>query len=442
MSPRALVVGGGYAGVAAATALAEAGWGVDLLESRGFLGGRVYSIVNDRFPLPVDNGPHLLMGCYREAFRLFDRLGLKDGFHRVDPLALRWISPGGGAVSLQCPPLPAPFHLIAGILASDAFPGTEKWKLMASLAPFAVRPFPLPRRARTVSDWMRLTRQGTVTRERFWVPLCRAVMNVPPEIAPLRGLGEVLRRVFFGSRKDSALVVPKRPLSEIAFPQVPGYLRARGGEVHLREGARSLRLASGPFQVGTVTGKTFTADALVLALPPRSLEALWNSSGLPSPAQEARLGRSPILSVHLIVEKKVVEGQMVGLPGAAFDWVFNRDANWGYAGPGQYLSLVSSADPDLAARPEKEVVVRAWEEMQARFPALAGTQPLHAKVTREMAATFFWDEAAGAARLPAATAFPNVFLAGDWTATGLPATIEGACLSGHRAAAGLLGRRS
>ena len=267
MSPKVLVVGGGYAGLAASTALAEAGVSVELLESKGFLGGRVYSTLkSDSFPAPVDNGPHLLMGCYRETFRLFKRLGVESDFHWVDPLSLAWISPGGAKVSLDCAALPAPFHLLLGLLKSTAFPGSEKVKLMAALVPFAGHPFLIPRSARTVADWMALTRQGPTTRERFWVPFCRAVMNVPPETAPLRGLGEVLNRVFFGKRKDSALVVAAKPLSEIAFPQGLDYLKMRGGAVHLREGAQRLNLASGPFSVETVSGKSFSADALILEI--------------------------------------------------------------------------------------------------------------------------------------------------------------------------------
>src|SRR5690348_13203568 len=112
MNPKVLVVGGGYAGVAAATALAEQGIQVALLESRGFLGGRVYSTApSPNFPAPVDNGPHLFMGCYRETFRLLERLGASDPFHWIDPLKLSWFTDKGRQVSLKCAPLPAPFHL-------------------------------------------------------------------------------------------------------------------------------------------------------------------------------------------------------------------------------------------------------------------------------------------------------------------------------------------
>jgi zeta-carotene desaturase len=127
-------------------------------------------------------------------------------------------------------------------------------------------------------------------------------------------------------------------------------------------------------------------------------------------------------------------GQLLGLSGARFEWVFNRNAHWHWAGEGQYVSLVASAAEPLSHQSEKELVDLAVEELKIRLPSSLHWEVLHSKVTREMAATFIWTEETNALRLPCETPLKNVFLAGDWTDTGLPATIEGACLSGHQAA--------
>jgi uncharacterized protein with NAD-binding domain and iron-sulfur cluster len=259
-------------------------------------------------------------------------------------------------------------------------------------------------------------------------------MNVPPDVAPIQGLGQVLQRIFFGTRRDRALVVPARPLSEIAFPEAVEFLKSKGGLVHFRDGVLELSLTSGPFQVKTASGKVFTGDALVLAVPPRSLEALWTTSGFPSPVDASRLGKSPIVSVHLILDRPLMTGHLMGLPGANFDWIFNRNANWGYAGPGQYLSLVCSGDLTLAQRHNQEILESALEELHRHFLDAVKTQCLYSKVTKEMAATFLWNRETGPLRPPSETTFSNIFLAGDFTATGLPATIEGACQSGHQVA--------
>jgi hydroxysqualene dehydroxylase len=442
--PKAIVVGGGYAGVSAATALAEAGVAVDLLESRGFLGGRVYSTApSDPFPAQVDNGPHLFMGCYQETLRLLERLGEKDALRWIDPLGLDWLVPGGGKVGLHCLSLPAPLHLATGLLLSNAFPLVEKFRMVTALRTFAKKPFKIVPGLATVGDLLDATRQGPVSRERFWGPLTRAVMNLPPETASLEGMGEVLHRVFFAKRSDSALGISARPLSGIGFPQVASYLSARGGQVHLHEGVRSFDPDGRVPTVTTGSGKDLTADVLVWAVPPSTLSALWPKETWLFADHAEELGKSPIVSVHVILKEPLLQGDLLGLSGARFEWVFNRNENWGWKGAGplrgaQYLSFTASAAEDLARMKDPELLGLALQELVQRLPVGEELKVLHSKVTREMAATFAWTSAAGPLRPPCETPIPGVFLAGDWTDTGLPATIEGACLSGHKAAKAVL----
>ncbi len=432
---KVIVVGGGYAGISAATSLAEKGFAVELLESRGFLGGRVYSTTpTESFPAPVDNGPHLFMGCYREAWKFLDRLGSSHAFHRIDPLRLSWIVPGGEKVSLRCAPLPAPFHLAWGLLTSNAFSFSEKIRLACGLAAFSKKPFALKADVSTVVQFLNASNQGPQACERFWIPLCNAVMNVPPETAPIRGLGEVLHRIFFGSRKDSALVITGEPLSNLGFREVADYLERRSGAIHFHEGVQKFIPSDKTFELTARSGKTYTGDALVWAVPPSSLSQLWPSGTWPTAESFPKLGKSPILSVHLIVSQPLFEEHLVGLSGAQFEWVFNRNANWGWKGVGQYLSLVTSAAEKLTAQNEKELVDLAVRELRDRLPASSSWEVLHSKVTCEMAATFIWNQETDKLRPPCETPYSQVFLAGDWTDTGLPATIEGACFSGHRAA--------
>ena len=224
---KVIVVGGGFAGVAATTALAEKGFQVELLESRGTLGGRVYStIATDNFPAPVDNGPHLFMGCYRETLKLFRRLEIPDPFHWIDPLRLSWFTQAGKEVTLRC----APLHLVAGLFFSNAFTFGEKISMAKALTAFSRKPFKLNFSLETVAHFLDATRQGPLARERFWIPLCDSVMNVPVETAPIRGLGEVLNRVFFGTRRDSPFAIASKPLSEIGFDRVSSYYREQRGE--------------------------------------------------------------------------------------------------------------------------------------------------------------------------------------------------------------------
>ena len=432
---KVLVVGGGYAGLAAATALAETGQSVELLESRGFLGGRAYSIApSESFPAPLDNGPHLFMGCYTETLRLFRRIAIEKHLHWINPLALSWLSPGGKKVSLQCASLPAPFHLAWGLFTSNAFSWGEKVSLAKALRDFSRKPFRIPAGIETVSQYLDATRQGHLARERFWTPICNSVMNVPPDVAPLEGLGEVLRRVFFGSRADSALGVAKLPLSEMVSVQSQKYLEGKGVQVRLHEGVQEFNRKNGTIEVKTRSGTVHAADALIFAVPPPSLSALWPAGNWDAATHFSHMGKSSIVSVHLVLSQPVLEGHLVGLSGAKFEWVFNRHANWGLKHGGQYLSFTASAADDLARLKDSELVSLAMKELVDRCPRAQGIQVLHSKVTREMAATFVWNKETDKFRPPCQTPYPNVFLAGDWTDTGLPATLEGACLSGHQAA--------
>lgn len=434
---KVIIVGGGFAGVSAATALAQAGHSVELLESRSSLGGRVYSIpASENFPFPVDNGPHLLMGCYQETLTLLERLGEKNPLCWIDPLRLTWFDQGGDVLHLNCAPLPAPLHLAWGFLTSNAFPWSEKIAMAKTLRRFSRKPFSLPENTSTLEAFLKATGQGPCSRERFWNPICNAVMNVPPDQAPTLGLGEVLNRIFFQTRKDSALAVPARPLGEMGFPLVKPFLEKKGGAVHFGAGVQSFKTEGNRFVVTARSGQEFTGDALIWAIPPSNLSALWPQGVDGKPQEWKQLGKSPIVSVHVILSKKVTKEPMIGLPGARFEWVFNRNANWGWKGSGQeqYLSFTASAAEGLGTMKEQELADLAMKELQERCPAAQGLQVLHAKATREMAATFRWTLETGSLRPACGTAFPNVFLAGDWTDTGLPATIEGACLSGHRAA--------
>jgi len=272
---KVIVVGGGFAGIAAATALAEKGINVELLESRGFLGGRVYSTENPSFPAPLDNGPHLFMGCYHETWKLFKRLNCSGSFKTIDPLRLSWLLPGGQKASFQCAPLPAPFHLIWGLFTTNAFPWKEKISLIKALIHFSQTPFKIKPEIKTISQFMNFTDQGPRSRELFWIPLCNAVMNVSVDVAPILGFGEVLYRVFFGNRHNSSLVLADKPLSEIGFKKVPVYLKNHQGSVHFHEGVQSFKVSANTFEVITRSGQTYCGDALIWAVPPTSLTALW-----------------------------------------------------------------------------------------------------------------------------------------------------------------------
>jgi zeta-carotene desaturase len=223
----------------------------------------------------------------------------------------------------------------------------------------------------------------------------------------------------------------------MAFPKVGTYIGKNGGQVLTGEGIQSFTANGKGFSLKSRSGKDHSADALVWAIPPSNLAALWPTGTWDKPEGWKGLGKSPIVSVHVILSGAVTDEPMVGLPGAKFEWVFNRNADWGWKDEkgSQYLAFTASAAEGLGTLKDAALVELAMGELRERCPNAKDLQVLHAKATREMAATFRWTLQTDALRPGPVTPFPNIFLAGDWTDTGLPATIEGACLSGHRAAA-------
>ena len=221
----------------------------------------------------------------------------------------------------------------------------------------------------------------------------------------------------------------KHLVSGLAGP----FLESKGAKIRQREAIRAFRLKQKSFELRTQSGKAVSGDALILAVPPSCLSELLKGSWRQASSWD-RLGKSSIVSVHLIFSTGVLEDAVTGLSGAKFAWVFNRNASWGWRGEGQYLSFTASAAEDLIRLQDRELVDLAFRELTHRCPAASKIKILHSKVTREPAATMAWSPANDRLRPAGETPFKNVFLAGDWTDTSLPATLESACLSGHQAA--------
>ena len=440
------MVGGGFAGLAAAIALQERRHDVTVLERRGVLGGRATSFPDATSGEDVDNGTHLMLGAYRETLDLIRRAGAEDLLLIQESLHIDYRDDDGWS-ALDCPPLPAPLHLLAGLLGLRL---PWRARLDALRLGLAAR-FGRPPAGLTLSEWFDRLGQGEDARRLLWGPLATAILNEAPDRASAVLFYNVYRAAFLDTSDASRLVFLRRGYGRL-LDRLGAYLEARGGRILRRARASAIEV-----EHGSATGVAYaqrpldradivrgvqahdvriSADAVVAAVPWSALPALlpeaWRSD--PAFAAASRLTGSPIVSIEMWLDAVVVDRVMVGLRDCEVEWVFDKGRLYGRAGAPQHLAFIISAAHRSAPRPNAELVAMAEAALGRYFPAMAGARVTRTLVLREAEATFSCDPASDAIRPGPMTPIRGLVLAGDWTKTGLPATIEGAVRSGREAA--------
>lgn len=438
---RTIVVGGGFAGLAAAVRLVSAGREVLVVEAAKHGGGRSRSFHDKLTGREIDNGQHLMMGCYREALSFLRVIGVPADELEVQPnLALTMLKPGGGKVELACPPLPAPLHLAAGLLRMR---GVGLLHRAAALRAGLLLPGEIarPDDNETCDAWLRRLGQTPMIRAAFWEPLIWAVLNDDPLVASAAMLVAVLERAFMSTREASSLVLPRRPLSSIYVQRAVDYIEARGGEVRFASPARKLELDADGRVLGVTlkSGETLAAAQVISAVPPHALLEL-----LPESAREhvvfrdvARLEASPIVNLWVTLERPLLDQAFVGLIASPLHWLWDRDrieVGGSHPRPQDSLLSVTISGARGFVDDQPEALRELFLGEIARFFPGARPQIRAFRVVKEKRATI--SHAAGTHRRRPETQspIPGLLLAGDWVRTGLPATIESAVQSGHDAA--------
>ncbi len=442
-----IVIGAGFAGLSAAAALAERGARVLVLDARPQLGGRATAFTDRETGELVDNGQHVLFGCYYETFAFLRRIGA-EGHVRMQPsLEFVCYDTARRRSVLKCPRIPAPLHLLAGVLRWDALPLAERLSALRVGGPILAARREQQRRgavsvepaAATVQDWLDRHGQGPMLQEWLWHPLAIAALNQHPRHAAAAPFLRVLAEMFAPSATAAAIVLPARPLHEMYAEPARRFLLARNGDVRSSAVAR-LSVSGGVVDAVEVRGERFTADRVIAAVPWFALKTLFGSA---PPAElsavfdaVAGMQAMPIVTVNLWYDRAVMDEPFVGLPGRTVQWAFDKRVAFG--GTASHLSLVSSGATEIVGQSNEALARMAAAEIEGSIPGARGVWPVRATVIREKQATF--SLAPGQPPRPALTTpIPNLILAGDWTDTGLPATIEGAVVSGHRAARAVLG---
>jgi squalene synthase HpnD len=426
------VLGGGYAGLAAAVELVLRGHEVTLLEARALLGGRAHSFTDTKTGQVLDNGQHVLMGCYHETLALLDRLGVRDRLYSPPGLAVPFLSAKGG--SMLATRLPAPFHLLSALLGFGELSTGDKFAAirLALRLRFGGR----PAAGATVAEWLRHWRQTPNLIRALWEPLCLAALNEPVATGSAALFATVIRRSFLGGAADSAILLSRVGLSDLFAPEARCLLEMCGGSIRTQAQVTRLAFADGRCrEIELADGIKLCPDAVVSALPWHVLRGLLPAEMKLTQACAA-LQDAPIISLHLWLDRPVLDAPFVGLLDSPVHWLFDRARIHGPepAQEGHVVTAVISGARELTDRSAAELEALTLREMERFLPKAQGAQVLHRMVYKARSATFAATPEAEPLRPGAVTEWGNFWLAGDWTATGLPATIEGAIVSGRRAA--------
>jgi squalene-associated FAD-dependent desaturase len=436
-----VVVGGGFAGLSAAVALAEKGFRVAVLEAKPALGGRAYSFADAESGDFVDNGQHVLMGCYGETLDFLDRIGSSDKLVIHENLEIEMLDRGGARARLRTARLPGPLHMSGALLRYRHLSIGDRMRVMRGGMKLLTmhRRDPSRLQRMTVAELMDALGQSERARECFWYPLAIATLNDEPVIASAALLAEVLKRAFFSKRSDSAFVYSKVGLSDLYCKGATDFIDRNDGMIVTRANVEKFELEGSTVASATLRdGTRIEAANFICAVPSRHVVRMLPESAARDPffTRIAQLESSPIICVHAWFDREVTDSAFVGFIGTTTQWLFNKRRIFeahGERHPG-YLSFVISGARKLVDRPNEELLEIVLADLKAMIPPAAEAKLLKSIVLKEKHATMA--PAPDTFRLRPATQTPiaNLFLAGDWVQTGLPATIESAVISGRAAA--------
>jgi squalene-associated FAD-dependent desaturase len=447
--PTVAVAGGGLAGLAAACALAEAGLRVTLFEKRPFLGGRASSYEHPGTGEVIDNCQHVFFRCCTNLVEFYERIGVQDRIRWYDQMT--FIEPGGRASVLHTSPLPAPLHTVPSFLRFPFLNAADKLAIARALLPLTLTT--QRDTGQSFAHWLGQCGQTPRAIERFWKPILVSALSEDLDLISIPYAAQVVRE----SMKSPAarhMGVPTIPLTDL-YNSAGDYIRARGGELHFRspvrtfrpEGAKAHLKFTDPKFINKTSEREQAFDYLVLALPFDGLERVLPETPESSDLRESlsHFESSPITGIHLWFDRQISALDHAVLLDRTVQWMFYKSrlqpsrvlTGEDVKIESSYIELVVSSSKSLIEKSRADIVHLALGEVREFFPAARDAKLIKSTVIKELHATYSPRPGIDAYRPPAATVWPRVFLAGDWTATSWPATMEGAVRSGYLAAEAL-----
>jgi zeta-carotene desaturase len=439
-----LIVGAGVAGLAAAESLSRVGARVALVERKPYVGGRAYSYPHPALEEVIDS-QHVLVECCTNLVDLFKRCGADKHIRWYD--SIPFLEPAEGTRTTRrsdigAGVLPAPAHSALSFLRADMLSFGDKFDISRALLSF-LRGYPASD-AEPFSEWMRRARQSDRAIRHFWEPVVVSTLNDSFERCSTRYAGQVFHELFLKNSRGSRQGIPTQPLSEF-YAHLAQLVEKQGTTLRLRTSIERIQqLADGSWQVIASTGETHSAPNLVIALPFEQAARLLGALPEDSPQRAQLLPKfehfvsAPFTTIHLWLDRSITDLDQAALLDTRIQWMFNksrirRDEPGEGNKPGEYLELVIAASFAELHRTREEILSSAVEELTRFFPALREARVVKSGILKEARATFSVVPGLDVHR-PLADAGSGLYLAGDWTRTGWPSTMEGAARSGRLAA--------
>ena len=428
------VVGGGLAGLSSACALADAGFRITLFERRPYLGGRASSYEHPATGEIVDNCQHVLLGCCTNLIDFYRRIGSDDKIRWFSHLT--FIEPGGRRSEIRSSSLPAPLHTSWSFLKAASLSLRDKLAISRGMLAF-MRGLPKDTNE-NFAEWLQRHGQTQGAIDRFWKVVLVSALNEDLDRTSVRYAAQVFRESFLKSAHAGRMGVPGVPLTEL-YSNAVNYIKSRGGELRFRSSVDAFSTSATGVTLGTTSGE-FHSDYVIFAIPYFNLVKLLvanNAAGAELATMLQKFQSSPITGIHLWFDREITDLEHAVLLDRTIQWLFHKSklqARTSTEQQGSYVELVVSSSKSLVEKSRQEIIDLSLKELTEFFPEVGRAKLLKATVVKELHATYSALPLSDRYRPASVTTWPRVFLAGDWTATGWPATMEGAVRSGYRAA--------
>jgi squalene-associated FAD-dependent desaturase len=421
MQKHVIVIGGGFAGLTAAAYLVKNNFNVTLLEASPKLGGRAYSFLDKDSNTVLDNGQHILMGCYEETLKFLSLIGADKNFNYPDKLEVNFVKEGNIVRHLKCITKFYPLNLLLGLLKFKALSFADRLSL---LKVFLKLPFIKINEftGMNVKEWLEKENQTPAIKDSFWKILAVGALNTSIEKASAKVFIDILKKIFLKGNKAATIILPKHGLSESYCKYAGEFILKNGGEFILSEQVEQFVISGGRITEVHSSNKVYLDfDFVITAVPAFALSRILNDDvnfDIPD------FDYSSILNIQIWVRQNSLPEGFFGLINSPVHWVFNK---------GTHLNVVISDANDLVSMSDDELIMMIKKELQKFFLLEPGMISGY-KIIKEKRATFIPTDDVIDKRPAQKTSIKNLILAGDWVDTGLPSTIESAVKSGIVAA--------